>query len=53
MLAGVAGAIAVAIIRHKRLERARLLQLLELAARSLLSISVTPRSGQVPPSLGF
>ena len=48
MLAGVVGAIAVAIIRHKRLERARLLQLLELAARSLLPISVTPRSGQAP-----
>ena len=48
MLAGVVGAIVVAIIRHKRLERARLLQLLELAARSLLPISVTPRSGQAP-----
>ena len=48
MLAGIVGAILVAIIRHKRLERARLLQLLELAARSLLPISVTPRSGQAP-----
>jgi len=35
MLAGVVGAIVVAIIRHKRLERAGQLQLLELAARSL------------------
>jgi hypothetical protein len=53
MLAGVVGAIAVAIIRHKRLEHARLLQLLELAARSLLLISITPRPGRLPPSPGF
>jgi len=48
MLAGVVGAIVVAIIRHKRLERARMLQLLELAARSLFPISITPPSGQAP-----
>jgi hypothetical protein len=45
MLAGIVGAIMVAIIRHKRLERARLLQPLELAARSLFPINITPRSG--------
>jgi hypothetical protein len=48
MLAGIVGAIVVAIIRHKRLERARMVQPLELAARSLFPISITLRSGQAP-----
>jgi hypothetical protein len=42
MLAGIVGAIVVAIIRHTRAKRARLPQLLELAARPLFPISITP-----------
>ncbi len=45
-LTGIVGAIVVAIIRHTRAKRARVPQLLELAARWLFPISVTPFPAQ-------
>ena len=46
MLAGIVGAIVVAIIRHTRAKRARLPQLLELAARPLFPSASRPSSDQ-------
>jgi len=49
MLAGIVGAVVVAIIRYRRLKRARLLQPLELAVRSLFPLTVASvRAGSGP-----